>query len=164
MDEKHETAIDSFNGYSICTPAAMGLAASRVESPIPPPPKRTAVKRSPFEDPACLRLIHDYLGAGHHSFIAPVSKLWKQSYEATPSLSTTGFDVALMKIPLLCDSKTTFVQRHLHLDVQSPIDQQGAAIVRMPEHLGFNNCCWQMRRTERVAVCSGHQLLQVRVV
>jgi hypothetical protein len=107
MDEKHETAIDSFNGYSICTPAAMGLAASRVESPIPPPPKRTAVKRSPFEDPACLRLIHDYLGAGHHSFIAPVSKLWKQSYEATPSLSTTGFDVALMKIPLLCDSKTT---------------------------------------------------------
>jgi hypothetical protein len=62
--------------------------------------------RSPFEDPPCLRLIHDYLGAGHYSFIAPVSKLWKQSYEATPSLEATGVVFTGGKreqISFLCD-------------------------------------------------------------
>ena len=70
--------------------------------------QQTPVARSPLEDPACLRLVHDFLGTGHYSFIAPVSKLWKQSYEATPSLSTTGFDITCNKISLPCDSKTTF--------------------------------------------------------
>jgi hypothetical protein len=56
---------------------------------------------------ACLRIIHDFLGPGHYRFIAPVSKLWKQSYEATPSLTVTGFDVRHYKVSVLCDSKTT---------------------------------------------------------
>jgi hypothetical protein len=57
------------------------------------------------EDPACLRHIHDFLGAGHYSFIAPVSKLWKQTYEATPSLETATF--YKLRKPILCHSKTT---------------------------------------------------------
>jgi hypothetical protein len=68
---------------------------------------QASLAQSPFEDPACLRLIHDYLGAGHYAFIAPVSKLWKLSYEATPSLKTIGYGFTYKKYSVLCDSKTT---------------------------------------------------------
>jgi hypothetical protein len=79
------------------------MALHDIECPAP-------CARSPFEDPPCLRLIHDYLGAGHYSFIAPVSKLWKQSYEDTPSLRATGFVFTggmREQISFLCDCKTT---------------------------------------------------------
>jgi hypothetical protein len=70
--------------------------------------QQTPVARSPLEDPACLRLVHDFLGTGHYSFIAPVSKLWKQSYEATPSLTVTYYQrVQCTLITLVCDAKTT---------------------------------------------------------
>eukprot|EP00953_Heterococcus_sp_UTEX-ZZ885_P031397 16476-Heterococcus_DN1.PRE.1 len=54
-----------------------------------------------------VRLIHDFLGAGHYAFIAPVSKLWKQSYEATPSLKAFGYGRERTKMSILCNSKTT---------------------------------------------------------
>eukprot|EP00953_Heterococcus_sp_UTEX-ZZ885_P031392 16475-Heterococcus_DN1.PRE.3 len=67
----------------------------------------TSYARSPIEDLGCLRFFHDVLGAGHHDIIAPVCKLWKQSYEANQSLRVTGFDAIRKQISFLCDSTTT---------------------------------------------------------
>jgi Ankyrin repeats (3 copies) len=69
--------------------------------------RQACCARSAFEDPACLRIIHDFLGSGHYAFIAPVSNLWKQSCEVTPSVIASGLDVLRRKVSFLCDSKTT---------------------------------------------------------
>jgi hypothetical protein len=97
---------------------------------------QAALARSPFEDPACLRFIHDFLCAGHYAFVAPVSKLWKQSYEATPSLKTIGFGVMHKKLSFLCDSKTTLYNStvtspsRLRLAVDSELQELRASNVK----------------------------------
>eukprot|EP00953_Heterococcus_sp_UTEX-ZZ885_P002661 1956-Heterococcus_DN1.PRE.1 len=71
----------------------------------------TRLRRTLQQATLCLLLkIHcafDTITLVHHAFIAPVCKLWKQSYEANRSLRVTGFDAIRKQISFLCDSTTT---------------------------------------------------------
>jgi hypothetical protein len=70
--------------------------------------KRSAAgDSSPLLTPGILRGALSYVGPGHHLFVAPVSKWWKDMYSTVESQQLTGYDKYGNKFVVLCDPQMT---------------------------------------------------------